>query len=471
MSVILGGGLSGLATGFYLTRNRIVDKIIILEGSDRCGGWIKSTKTPQYLFEQGPRTIRPKGPNAENTLDMISELDLSKYVSIIKHDHPAAKNRMIYTNKKLHSLPSSIWSVFTKNEPFNKPLIYALYHDINSPKETLSDDSLYNFVKRRFGKDIADYAISPMVCGICAGDAKEISVKFLMKSLFEHEQQHGNVVKGMFNSLFKKKTKSKPSLNELTKRSIEEKWSVYTLKNGLQMLPERLEQFLLKKNVNINKNFEVEKIDFLDSNFILITDSSQNVIPGKHIYSAIPAYRLAELLKAQHPKLAENLAAIPYVSVAIVNIFYKDGSLIKNPGFGFLVPPKDKSPILGVIYDSCCLPDQQGTVFTVMLGGRWFKERLGEKPSIHDIIEIAKERLHSILNINVEPDAKNAQILEKCIPQYVVGHYERMTGIRNYIKSHKLPLSLVGASYDGVGVNDVITSAKDAVDELYRQVN
>lgn len=106
----------------------------------------------------------------------------------IPSSHPTAKNRMIFVGGKLHSLPSSLLQAFYRQPPFTKPLAAALLHDLRAEKKVLEDESIYSFVERRLGPELAKYVISPMMCGICAGDAKEISVKFLMKSLFEFEQ-------------------------------------------------------------------------------------------------------------------------------------------------------------------------------------------------------------------------------------------------------------------------------------------
>lgn len=95
---------------------------------------------------------------------------------------------MIYVNGELHTLPSSLGEVFIQKTPFSKPLAAALLHDLKAEKKVLSDESIYSFVERRFGSELADYVISPMICGICAGDAKEISVKFLTTLLPQLEQ-------------------------------------------------------------------------------------------------------------------------------------------------------------------------------------------------------------------------------------------------------------------------------------------
>lgn len=469
MAAILGGGLGGLSTGYYLLKSAKYCnndlKLHLLEATDYCGGWIKSIRTKDYTFEQGPRTIRPKGVTGLNTLNMIQDLGLSEHLAPIKPDHPAAKNRMIYAKQALHILPSSLKEVFQKNEPFKKPLIYALFNDIKNPHKELQDDSIYNFVERRFGKDIADYAISPMICGICAGDAKEISVKFLMRTLFEWEQNHGGVVKGLMRSMFKSKPDDELVLSELAKKAQEEKWNVYTIKGGLDTFPKTLQDYLLEHNVELSLNSKIEEMEFVDSGSVKLKKSDGVLLSASHVFSTIPAYSLAKLVEKQHPELAENLNDIPFVTVGIVNLYFDTKNPLIAPAFGFLVPPIENSPILGVVFDSCCMPDQNGTVLTVMLGGKWYEEKFGINTTENNLLHIAKNEIKAILNIHEDPTVYNVNILRKCIPQYVVGHYDKVDRIRSYIKENNLPISLIGCSYDGVGINDVIYSAKTKVEE------
>ncbi|XP_026764529.2 protoporphyrinogen oxidase [Galleria mellonella] len=466
MVAILGGGLGGLSTAYYLLKNNVNNnnnlRLLLLEATNYCGGWIKSIRTKDYIFEQGPRTIRPKGITGLNTLNMMQDLGLSEHLAPISADHPAAKNRMIYVNQNLHVLPSNLKGVFQKNLPFSKPLIYALFNDIKQPHKELQDDSIYNFVERRFGKEIADYAIAPMICGICAGDAKEISVKFLMKTLFEWEQNHGGVVKGMMRSLFKSKSGEELQLSDLAKKSQEEKWNVYTIKGGLETFPVTLCEFLKQNEVDVNLNTRIEEIEFVDSGTVLLKNSTGETLKANHVYSSIPAYSLANLVQKQHPELSKYLNKIPFVTVGIVNLYFAADKLV-SPAFGFLVPPIENSPILGVVFDSCCMPDQNGTVLTVMLGGRWFKEKFGDDATEKKLFDIAMQEIKKILNIKENPSVYNVSILNKCIPQYVIGHYERVEKIRQYIQNNNLPISLVGSSYDGVGINDVVYSAKTQI--------
>ncbi|XP_047528622.1 protoporphyrinogen oxidase [Vanessa atalanta] len=469
MAAILGGGLGGLSTGYYLLKNNITNnsnlKLFLVEATDYCGGWIKSIKTRDYIFEQGPRTIRPRGITGLNTLNMLQDLGLSEHISFIKPDHPAARNRMIYVNNTLYSLPSSLKGVFQKNEPFSKPLIYAALNDLKQPQKELKDDSIYNFVERRFGKEIADYAISPMICGICAGDAKEISVKFLMKTLFEYEQSYGGVVKGVMKSMFKPKNEETLELGELAKRAQEEKWNIYTIKGGLDTFPFVMKQYLKDNNVDIHLNTKVEEIEFIDSSMVQLKKSNGETMSASHVYSSVPSHILAKLISKQHPQLSQLLSETPFVTVGIVNLYFATEKPLIEPAFGFLVPPIENSPILGVVFDSCCIPDQNGTVLTVMLGGRWFNEKFGSDVTKDRLLEIAVKEIKSILKIEDKVTAYNVGILDKCIPQYIIGHYDRVDRIRDYIQNKNLPISLVGSSYDGVGINDVIYSAKTQVEK------
>ncbi|XP_065083231.1 protoporphyrinogen oxidase [Ochlerotatus camptorhynchus] len=470
MTAILGAGISGLSAGYYLLKKGLPNPAVIYEASNRIGGWIRTDRFNEdgFVFEAGPRTIRPKGPAASNTLDLIEEVGLAEEVYPIYSNHVAARNRMIYAKGKLNMLPSSLSGVLKIVPPFTKPLFFAGFKDLfaGRSKIPLEDETMYSFVDRRFGKEIADYAVSSMLCGICAGDAKQISVKFLMKSLFDVEQKHGGVVKGMLKEALNKKDKKESKqelLSALARRAKSENWSIYSIHGGLQTLPDRIGTILQKSGVGIETGVKFEEIRFHGSKVELKVDGREQVVD--HLISSIPSYKLAKRVAGQHPELSKELAAIPFVDVAVINLRYKSPDLQKHKGFGFLVPPIENLPILGVIFDSCCFEMDDNTVLTVMMGGAWFKKWFGTDPSEEQLLDVALKNVNKILDIQVSPDAYKVNILRNCIPQYVVGHQKRVEGIRRYIREHKLPLGLCGASYDGVGVNDVILSAKKCVDE------
>ncbi|KAK3907836.1 Protoporphyrinogen oxidase [Frankliniella fusca] len=469
MQAVLGGGISGLSAAYYLHKLGVKPKVNVYEASSRVGGWIWTSKQKNgLLFEQGPRTIRPRFEAGMNTLQLVEELKIAKLVRGIPNSHPTAKNRMIFVKGKLHILPSSLPELFVRKPPFSKPLAAALLHDIKAKKKVLDDESIYSFVERRLGWELAEYAISPMICGICAGNAKEISVKFLAKSLFEFEQAHGSITKGLLVTAWRNRKKlwsradeSKLDPGSLAHKAKQERWSVWSLEGGLEVLPQTILKSIKSHGTKIKMNATCSQILF-NSEGAALTIGDKNV-QAKTVISTVPAQRLAPLL-VQHPFLTEELGKIPCVTVAVVNVAFK-GNVLNHNAFGFLVPPSEERPILGVIFDTCSFPQNGFTVLTVMMGGHWFESRLGKAPSSDSIFRTAISEIRSILNISDEPYDYCVSVLKDCIPQYVVGHQNRVQKIREYILKNKLPLLLAGSSYDGVGVNDVIFSAKQAAEQ------
>lgn len=465
MPVILGGGIGGLSAAHYLLkyRNKLVQSIKLLESSNRYGGWIDSQKRDGFIFESGPRTLRPSGIPGSNTLSLLEELNLECKIHPILSTSPAAKNRMIYVNKTLHSLPSNFSHAFKTLSPFSKPLVSSILHDIfeGRSKVPLNDESIYDFANRRFGKEVADFLISSMICGICAGDAKEISVKFLMADMFKNEQKYGGAIKGMVMKGLKTK---KPDIivSKLAQRANSEKWSIYSLDGGLETLPLSLVNELKKENIDTRLNEKCVDIEFQE-NKVLLRMSNNDQIESDYVISSIPSYSLANLVSKQHPQLENLLNSIPYVDVALINLQYNVPNLIKKQGFGFLIPPCENVPLLGVIFDSCCFDMNNNTVLTVMMGGKWFNQYFGKNPTEEELMDISQKYLKIILNIDIPPNSHKVHVLRKCIAQYTVGHHDRVHSIEKYINENKLQLGIVGSSYYGVGVNDVILSSKNLV--------
>jgi len=160
-------------------------------------------------------------------------------------------------------------------------------------------------------------------------------------------------------------------------------------------------------------------------------------------------------------ELSSLLSSIPFVNVALVNIQYR-GKVLDHQGFGFLVPSSQPDPILGCIYDSCTFPQGDRTLLTVMMGGAWYNQVVGDK-SEQEVERMAVENVSRILNISSDPVRTSTSLLPQCIAQYTVGHLSRLARARSLIKSHGLNLDLVGSSYDGPGINDTIMSAKRSV--------
>lgn len=118
----------------------------------RLGGWIQTTRSDDgFTFEHGPRTVRPAGPKGANTLELIEDLGIEDRIVPIKYGHPATVNRMVCVNGELHKLPSNLKSIFTTQPPFSKPLFLAGVKEFFTTQKKCPDESIYDFVQRRFG--------------------------------------------------------------------------------------------------------------------------------------------------------------------------------------------------------------------------------------------------------------------------------------------------------------------------------
>lgn len=340
--VILGGGIGGLSAAYYLQKLTGY-QIVLVEASHRLGGWIRSHKLPNGLIlEEGPRTLRPRGESGLNTLALVDELKLSEQVRPIPSTHPAARNRYVYVNGQLHALPNSLRALFRKTAPFSKPLVGALFHDWRCKAKYVADESIYDFVARRFGPELADFAISPMICGICGGNARHISVNFLLASLFEREQKYGSVLKSYLRPWSWSRKKS-PYLSGTAQRAVKEKWSSYSLVDGLESLPQSLEAAVLQNGVTVHRDVAPQKIDFRKK----LLHSEAGEMEFDFLVSAIPPRNLAKLLYNEHYyHLSKPLEQIKYTSIVTVNLVFRK-PVLNMQGFGFLTPPSENLPILG----------------------------------------------------------------------------------------------------------------------------
>ncbi|XP_072354403.1 protoporphyrinogen oxidase-like isoform X6 [Scyliorhinus torazame] len=195
-------------------------------------------------------------------------------------------------------------------------------------------------------------------------------------------------------------------------------------------------------------------------------------VNADHIFSSVPAKVLSRVLPPIWEPLCESLRKIASVSVAVVNLEY-EGLVLPVSGFGHLIPSHESSEILGVVYDSCSFPQQDRvgpptTRLTVMMGGSWFQESFGDPDTVPQghLLQRALDTVQNHLGITQKPLQSISKVHKDCIPQYTLGHSELLDTIFGSIDKHHLALSLIGASYRGVSVNDCIYEAQRSVDRL-----
>ena len=466
---ILGGGVAGLAAAHYALQSSAYSRIVLVESSARLGGWVRTIRHRDgVLYEKGPRTVRPAGEAGANTLALVSSLGLAERVRPVSYSQPAATNRLVLVEDKLHSLPSSLASLFTTRPPFSRPLALAAVRDLLSPRVRSDDVSLHEFVCRRLGPELAEIAVSSLVRGICAGDSRQVSVHFIASHLHHLEQSCGRVSLGLardwLRSWLSPGGNSRLEEEELVRRARGEHWAVWGLENGLETLVETLRDSVTSQGVEVVTGAgNLNPVEADGARLVISGDGLSSSVTADKLVLAVPACQAALLLSRLSPELSALLAQIPFVDVAVVNMEFKGRKVLDHEGFGFLVPRSEPQPLLGCIYDSCTFPQGNRTLLTVMTGGAWYRTMVGDR-SAGEVEEQMVEEVRRILNISSRPVRSHCSLLGRCIAQYTVGHTARLRSARQIIRDQWGPnLALAGSSYDGVGLNDSIMSAKRSV--------
>lgn len=479
---ILGGGLAGLSAAYYLKREEKIENnqtVQIIEANSNTGGWIQSriNEKSKIVTELGPRTIRGRGNSANNTYGLIQDLGIE---NLVRHVDIDASARYIFAKGNVYQLPTNVWkALFEVNQPFTKPWIrYVLREFFSSNNSDIklselqnSDESAYDFFSRTYGQEFADYLISPLLCGVCGGHAKEISVKFMFGDLYKAEQKHGSVgfglLKEKLNTYWTREKVKNPEETYNLKPP-----PVYYLEGGLQGLINALHTENQYQGIDIKLNTQCAELHFHENSGVKVMLSNGQHLECSHVISALPAHILASCINFQHSTLTQLLNSIPTVSIATVNLTYDNPNVMDSyKGFGILASPGENLSLLGIIFNNCIYGHRESVDLTVMMGGYAFKDNFVKNSkclSNEELTHIAMDHVKRVLNIKLSPTTYRTQVLHNCIPQYTIGHYERVMKIQDYITSRRLPLTLVGSSYAGISINDVIYSSMIAMRKLCR---
>ncbi|KAK8183521.1 uncharacterized protein BKA78DRAFT_257194 [Phyllosticta capitalensis] len=515
---VLGGGITGLSTAYYLSRSLPNVTITLYEGSGRMGGWLNSKRESvpgggYVTFEQGPRTLR-KSPWALFALDMCLDLGMKDELIFVPKTAPAAQNRYIYDKDHIVRLPSGIRDVISSlNEPTIRNLVLeAIREPFRKPplKGSREDESIGQFLARRGLKQTSDDLASAFLHGIYAGNIDELSAYSTppFDSVWHDEAAYGSIIRSMmakppnswkFPARLTQMTKHLPF--QLLKQNPQMfDWyansSVFALQNGLGSLANALELRLKQKRVNIVKE-EVLKLEKepVSGGIMIYTSARKNASLLKShdlVISALPAKTTSEIASAgmssksgsaslvQNRQIIQEALNVPTVTVMVVNLFYKQPGLLPVKGFGYLIPqtvPMEQNPemALGVIFDSDTIPEWdtvKGTKVTVMLGGHWWDGlREADLPTEEEAVLAAKSLLARHLGIDAEPLLSNANLQKNCIPQYKVGHHRKMVSAHHALQqTFEGKLRVVGNSYYGVSVHDCIVGARQMALKVEEEV-
>jgi oxygen-dependent protoporphyrinogen oxidase len=440
--IILGAGISGLSTAWYLSRTGLPLKITLLEKSSRAGGWMHTDHTTGFHFEKGPRTF--KVDRAPHILRLIAELGMQNQViwSEAKPHH-----RYLWHEGELQRFPSNPFSFLFS--PITKGFVRALFSEWKRPAKS-GDETVWEFVLRRFNYDVARLFFDPMVVGIFGGDIRKISIRACFPRLKQWEEKYGCITKGFFQQMKEKRGASRFS-QEIEGIPLS---AMFSLKNGVESLP-----LSVADQIPVCYNCEAKQIAFEGDKVVVKCENKQ--FSADYLFCALPVAQTGHLFENHLPEFSRELLKTPSEGFAVVNFGY-DASVLPVQGFGYLTPTHAHEDILGVVFDSSVFLEHnrrpEETRLTIKLEE---KGRTEEK-----YVDMALSGIRRHLNISQMPKAVSFKRAANAIPQYGVGHLDKMSELKTQF-CKKLPrCQLVGNYLEGVSVDQCVALAKKTVEEF-----
>jgi protoporphyrinogen/coproporphyrinogen III oxidase len=452
--VVVGAGISGLACAYRLKQLGI--RSLVLEADDRPGGVIGTIRHDGFLFETGPQGPRFPAP----VWQLVRELNLES--EFVYGDKKAA--RYIFRNGTLHQAPFSPGGLLTTRLVGTRAKVRVLAEAFRSSRPPITEESLSEFVERKFGREILDNLVDPFVSTVFFGDSEKIGMQSAFPPLVEWERKHGSLVRGAIRAA---KSKSKTANANGDKPKLHVTESLPTLgsfQSGMARLTEKLADELKDEIRYKAKMIDLERA--ANGSWRIGTSTGESIF-AEHLVFATPAFAASGVLQALFPELAALLSAIEYAPMTVIGLAY-DRAQVANPlrGFGFMVPRNEGMHTICTFWNSSLFPHRAPAGKVAMTSF----VRHGDKiRSQNEVIERVKEENARILGIQGSPVAQVVWTDERALPQYNVGHADRVCEIDQALRASP-NLHLVGNYLKGRSIGDCVEVAFGVAEDVQRQL-
>jgi len=432
------------------------------------------------LFETGPHTLPFGEGSSLPSFEIIEQLKLEDRVLFLEPD-TTTRAYIKYQGRLVPFVAE--FSLKWITEPLLRGGLGGLFKfafsDVRRPAG-LEDESITSWWTRRFSEKIAKVWISAFIHGIYAGDAERLSMRSTLFKVFWEAESQG-----------KKRPMERPEIKavrdeikaglktELYAMKPAQRPRSYTFRDGLEELPSTLRQ-TLKGLVEINTDSPVQSIQApSEANKDIRLRTPLRTHHFSHIVSTIPLPKLFQVLPSPPADLVGSFP--PSATVAVVNLYYAEGSASGPTGaFGYLIPKTETWEIenpeaaLGVIFISKALSSQDtgefaqgGFKLSVLMGGEYWRGR-SSFPSEDELLAAAKSVVERDLGITAEPTINQVSLQRECIPQYEVGHWQRVERLEDYLNSTfgQERLKVIGSPVSGVSINECILAGRQTASRL-----
>ena len=449
---IVGGGIAGLSLAFELQKRARAGAPIeplVLERAPRAGGNLRSERADGFLCEWGPNGFLDSVPE---TLALVRETGLSGRM-VVSDDR--ARRRFIYRRGRLHELPagpagfaaSGLLSVRGRLRVLGEPFARS-----RAP----GDETIHAFASRRIGREAADVLIDSMVSGVFGGNARELSLRACFPKMWQMETEHGSLVRALIARRRQRRGSGDP-VGAPAGRLTSFVGGVEDLIHGLVAA--------LAGAVRVES--AVERVEPAEGGGWRLVLEGERRVDADALVLAIAASASASIVSGFDPGLAASLRSIPAAPLAVVCLGYAAADLPRAlDGFGFLVPRGEGLRSLGALWDSSIYPGRapEGqALIRVMIGGA--HDPAAITLDDHDLTGIARADLATAMALTRRPVFTRVFRHFGGIPQYTVGHLDRLARIDARLAAHP-GLFVAGNSYRGVAINACVADAGPLADRI-----
>jgi len=429
---IIGAGLSGLATSFYLSRLLTGSRLVVFEAEQHPGGTLQTVEIDGFRFETGANGFLTSKPDC---LQLVRDAGLEDR---LLRSASAARRRFIYTDR-LHPLPESP-ALLLKSELLTwREKLRVAGELFVRPRRDSGEESLRQFGDRRLGPAFTRVFLDAMAAGIHGSTPDRLSLQAAFPMIAQLEREHGGLLRGMIA----RRAASRPGDG------------LVSLSDGIGTLAQRLVELT---PADWRFGDPVRSVERQGTGFCIVGHRSTAEVD--QVVVCAPAFAAAGILVELDAELAMQLARIEYTAIAVVGVGYRSCP-VKVDGFGLLTTSASQVPILGVTWDSSIFPQRAppgGCSLRVMIGG----QRAPELVALDErgLIERARAGLRTTMQLDREPDVTFVQRWPRGIPAYSPGHLAVVDAI--FARAGRIPgLHLNCNAYQGVAMNDCARESRE----------
>lgn len=459
--VIIGGGLAGLSAAEWLLRQELPPKVTIVESSDRLGGVIETVSQGEWLIERSADSflsVRPEG------IELVERLGITKELISI---NPEARRALIWSSQKggdsgaLLSVPRGFRLLAPgRIIPFLRSDILSCFGRLRVAGERFIprrshkdlDESLESFVVRRLGQEAFDKLVQPLVSGIWTADPRRLSMAAACPEFLKMEQDWGSLTKG--------EKKRAAQANGTCDSSGARYGQFVSFKRGMQTLIDALESRLRNAGVLVVQD-HVRSVQRDSSKWQVVLGNQS--IRADGVVLGVPASTAATMVSTVSPNLSAELEMIEFSGAAVVSLGFdrRDVSHALQAA-GMIIPKVAGKRILAASFSSSKFPGRApsgAALIRTFIGGALDMSitRLTDE----EVIEKVLVDLRTTIGLHGSPSIVQVDRWHRSMPQYNLGHVERIKKIRQ--AEAKLPsFGLAGSAYEGVGIPQVILSGQTA---------